>query len=1330
MKHFFLLLIFICNLISGYAQNSRLYFDRLDINKGLSQNTVNVIIQDSRGFMWFGTKDGLNRYDGRTFKIFRHNSASNLGLGNSYITNLAEDLEHNIWVGTDAGLYIFYPEQERFENISLYTENGDLIINSIQGLNCDKDGYVWITVDGNGIFCYNPKTKKTTSNYKEKGTLRSLKSDKNGVIWLSWYGGGLFYSEDKLKTIKPFLSSRKEIIFSHDVISDIYISDYNRLYLGLEENGVVEVNLITSEVKKLKLSDDPNKHIFVRDLLYYSDDELWIASESGIYIYNIKTHKYKNLQNSAYDPYSISDNAIYSLCKDREGGLWIGSFFGGINYLPQRNANFDKSYDSNPDRGLKGRRVREICKGNDGMLWVGTEDAGLYSFNPQTKEFSFFAPSKNFSNVHGLCTDGDNLWVSTFSKGVQVINTRTKQVRSYINGNKPGSLNNNYVFALCKTKVGQIYLGTMYGLQYYDKTTDRFIEIPEVTGGKMINDIKEDSDGNLWIATFTNGVYKYNLRNKTCRHYVHNRHDSKSLPYNKVLSIFEDSYKQIWLTTEGFGFCKYNPATETFVRYNSVDEMPSNVIYQIVEDNKGFFWITTNHGLVKFNPKKETVEKVYTTANGLLNNQFNYKSSYKSEDGTIYFGCIDGLISFNPDALLRNEYIPPIYITDFSFLDKKIVVGEKGSPLKKSIIFSDSVILKHNQNSISLQIASLSYQAPLMNQLLYKLEGFDENWRRYSPDASTITYSKISYGKYIFKIKGSNNDGVWNLKEKHLYIEIVPPFYLSRTAYFFYILLFISLIVAGIMSQIKRNERKQRRYIQVFEREKERELYDSKINFFTNVAHEIRTPLTLIKGPLENILKKKKIETDVAEDLYIMKQNTDRLLDLTNQLLDFRKTEKEGFRLSFSKYNVSLLVEETFHRFSSLAKQKNIEFVLNMENKDLYACIDKEAFIKILSNLLNNALKYSDSYIHVILDVDSATQDKTFGIKVINDGDVVPVEMRENIFEPFFRYTRKDESNTPGTGIGLALSRSLTELHHGSLIMKEEDGFNVFILTLPIYQDAEKTVSSNMPNDNNDNKTDYNSDTNDKTHTILVVEDNKEMRNFIKRQISCRYSVLMARNGIDALNVLNKHYVNLIVSDIMMPVMDGFELCKKVKEDVNFSHIPIIMLTAKVNIQSKIEGMDIGADAYIEKPFSSEYLLAVIANLINGREKLCEIFSKYPLVIANTVAVSKTDTDFLVKLQEVIHANFSNPDFKIEDIAETMNMSRTHFYRKIKGVLDMTPNDYLRLERLKAAAHLLKDKKFHINEICYMVGFNSPSYFSKCFQQQFGVLPKDFINDN
>ena len=1328
MKNTFCVLacFFITIFCQAQSVEEHYYFKNLSIRNGLSQNTVNAILQDRKGFMWLGTKDGLNRYDGLSFRKFKHDAANPRSIGNSFITSLYEDFNGNIWVGTDAGVYIYYPEKEAFEEFDCQSLEKTRIERSVSMIAGDKQGRVWIAVEAQGMFCYDTR-QKLLRNYplsEISSNIKCFTFDSGGTLWLGFYGDGLYYSKDNLATVHPYGSpedGKRE--FEGGVITKIVQGNYNCLYIGSVKEGVSELNLTSGQVRNLLAIDESGESIFCRDLLPYSDNELWIGTESGIYIYNLRTAQFIHLRASLYDSYSLSDNAIYALYKDREEGLWIGSYFGGVDYYPRQYTYFAKYYPKNIANSLHGKRVREFCRADDGTLWIGTEDGGLNHFNPKTKEFHFFEPSAGFTNIHGLCMDGSHLWVGTFSKGLRVIDTRTGVVlRTYTEGHTSHSLNDNSIFSICRTSAGEIYLGTLFGLLRYNRTQDSFDCIPELNG-KFVYDIKEDSYGNLWLATYANGAYCYDVSARRWKNYVFDAEDEKSLPYDKVLSVFEDSYRQIWLTTQGGGFCLFHPDTETFTRYGLKDGLPNDVVYQIVEDDDRFLWLTTNNGLVRFDPK--TMEmKVFSTANGLPTNQFNYRSGFKDEAGNIYLGSINGFVAFDPRTFAENRQVPAVAITDFLLFNKEVPVGETDSPLKSSITFSDKVVLTADQNSFSFRIAALSYQAPRMNKLMYKLEGFDEGWLTIG-ESPLVTYSNLGYGDYVFKVKASNSDGVWNEQETSLHLSILPPFYLSGWAYCFYVLFFMGCLVCVIFYFKRRNYRKQHRQMEMLEQEKEREVYHAKIDFFTNVAHEIRTPLTLIKGPLENIILKKEVDSETKEDLYIMKQNTERLLNLTNQLLDFRKTETRGFRLNFTECDVVAVLRETYLRFTSLAKQKGLDFILELPQECFMADVNQEALTKIISNLLNNGVKYASTYLRISLETD----EKVFHIRTFNDGEMIPDTMKEEIFKPFVRLDKEDEVTT-GTGIGLALSRSLAELHQGSLMMEKGEEVNCFCLTLPVNQDSTITLSAENVSQVEENSCGWEqeeTDTKEKKPMILVVEDNPDMLAFIRKQLTTEYSVLTAMNGIEALAVLDNHYVNLVVSDVMMPQMDGFELCKTIKSDLSYSHIPVVLLTAKTNIQSKIEGLELGADAYIEKPFSVEYLLANISSLIHNREKLRQTFAKSPFVAANTMALTKADEEFIWKLNDIIQANLHNPEFSMEDMADALKMSRSSFYRKIKGVLDLSPNEYLRLERLKQAAQLLKEGKSRVNEICYTVGFNSPSYFSKCFLKQFGVLPKDFI---
>ena len=1314
-----ILLLFFCFPEVIISSSTSYYFRTLGINDGLSQSTVNAILQDQKGFMWIGTKDGLNQYDGQECRVFQKENSS---LGNNFITALYEDCEGYIWVGTDAGVYIYNPVQEAFQFLDTeIASSGEKITRAVTWITSDSQNNIWISVDNQGLFCYNRGKKNLT---------KVVSCGKSGIanvthfwfyagqLWIARYEDNLYVSKDN-SSFNAFNDVDGEDIFKGLVINSYVEGLHNCLYVGTSK-GLMEINLTSRKVRKLL--DE-----YVRDICFRSDSDLWIGTEQGLYIYNIETDEYEHLTTPDIDErYALSDNAIYSVYKDREGGMWVGSYFGGLNYYPYQYTYFEKYYPRGDLRQM-GRRVREFCAGNDGTLWLGTEDKGLFNFNPKSGKIIPFHHVELGHNIHGLCLDGNGLWVGTFSGGLNYIDLRTKTLKHYGKGDAVNTLSSDNIFSICKTSTNDIWIGTTSGLLRYNRSSDDFLRIKELDN-VFVYDILEDSYGKLWLATYSDGVFCYDLPQNRWKHYKWIPEDSTSLPYNKVISIFEDSHKRIWFTTQGAGFCRFCPEADNFVCYDMTDGFPSNIVYKIVEDNEGKLWLTTNKGLVSFYP--ETGAKhIYTTANGLLSNQFNYQSGFKDDKGTIYLGSIDGFIAFNPYEFVENKQVPSLALTDFFLFNKRSPIGVKASPLSKSITYSDEIELSAEQNSFSLRAAVLSYQAPLSNVIVYKLEGYDKEWYTLEGGNSKISYSNLPYGSYTLRVKGANSDGIWSLQERILKIKVNPPFYLSWAAYTIYGVLSVLFILMGVYYFRKKSQRKHLRAMEILKYEKERELYTAKIDFFTNVAHEIRTPLTLIKSPLENVLASAHLDEDIKDDLEIMDLNTNRLLDLVNQLLDFRKTETKGFRLNIMDYNLSGILQAIYKRFTPLAREKGLEFTIESID-DLHASVDKEGFTKIISNLFTNAIKYSDTYIHVKLRLDNASN--LLILSVENDGVIVPKAEREEIFKPFKQY-HEENTHVQGTGIGLALARSLAELHGGKLSMDEALDCNRFILQLPLCHEQilnlSHTEEEELVSAVGSNVVEPLSQSDSFRYTLLVVEDNVEMRKFLQKQLAESYKVFVAPNGVEALKILQNSIVNLILSDIMMPEMDGLELCNIIKSDLDYSHIPVILLTAKTTLQSKIEGMKAGADAYVEKPFSMEYLKVCISNLLKNREQLQATFVHAPFVQTNSMAITKADEEFLKKLNEIVQANIQNPDFSLLDMADQLCMSRSSLNRKIKGILDVTPNDYIRIERLKKAAQLLKEGNCKINEVCYMVGFNTPSYFAKCFQKQFGMLPKDFAGD-
>lgn len=1317
-----LTVILILESAFGLSANT-LYFDHLDIRNGLSQNTVSDIIQDSRGFLWFGTKEGLNRYDGTHFKVFKHIPHDTGGLGNNTVRSIVETEDHDIMVGTNYGLYLYDTESDSFSSVPVYDDKGNIINRPVLNLEKDRRGEIWISVEAAGIYRYDPENRQTVCCYHSSRPVRTIAvDDLTGGLWFSFSADGLYYTGDGFRNVSPFLVNGNNKVFPDDVISCINAQDSHRIYIGMENHGLAVIDRNSGRLEHISLSTG---RLFVRQILQYSPDELWIGTESGLYIYSKKQKTYRHFTYSPYDQYSLSDNAIHSIIKDREGGVWLGTFFGGVNYLSQRIPDFLKYYYTGDPDDIGAKRIGEICPDGQGGIWVGSEDAGLYHLDPATGKFSFFEPSRDFSNIQALLMDGDDLWVSTFAKGIRVIDTRTGKIRKYEFTNIPGRrLFSNNIFALEAGSDGHIYVGTMHGLQFYNREEDNFGYVPQINGGKMVNDIMEDREGNLWVGTLSNGVYVRRAVDNTWKQYVNIQNDSTSLPGNNVISLFEDSKGTVWVTTDGSGFCRFDPDTETFKTFTSSDGMPGDVIYQIEEDDDGLFWISTNHGLVCFDSGKRRIVRVYTVSDGLLCDQFNYSSSLRGDDGTMYFGSIEGLISFNPSSLKQNKYVdrPDIYITDFTLLNEDIEIGAKGSPLRKDITYTDSIELDYSQNVFTIELAVLDYR--YKPGLMYRMEGLEDKWRRYD---NPVTYSFIAPGNYVFQSRIGHDD----TSVKSLYIKVKPPWYRSAMANILYMLFLVGMMMSSAHWYHRRLLLKRRKYIQAYERKKEKEVYDTKIAFFTSITHEIRTPLTLIKGPLDNILSRDRIDPGIAKDLGIMSRNTDRLLVLVNQLLDFQKIEKENMSLDLEKENITSILEEVYSRFVTSVAQLHKKCSLDILDNEVCAMVNRESLTKVISNMMSNAMKYSDSRIEVELYV----QGDEVRIVFRNDGEVISPDKREAIFAPFFRGTNSGDKT--GTGIGLYLARSLTELQHGSLVMGANPDMNEFILTFPVCGNtdicSEEPVQPEEPMDNRKEQED-NEEFVESGDTVLVVEDDTEMCDFIRDQLSEKWQVFTAANGTEALKVLEKNFITIIVSDIMMPEMDGIELCREVKTDTRYSHIPFILLTAKTSLESKISGMNTGADMYIEKPFTKTYLMSVISNQIRNRHMLREAFSRDPLSTIHSIDMSSEDADFVGKLQNLVKENINNPDFKVDDIMKMMYMSKSNFYRKIKGILDMSPNDYIRLERLKQAAQLLAGNDYQVSEVCYMVGFNSPAYFSKCFYRQFGMNPKDFVrkinNDN
>lgn len=1033
-------------MLDQLAGQSSYYFKHYEVEHGLSNNTVLCSLQDKKGFMWFGTIDGLNRFDGYSFKTFRNDPSNPKSIGNNSVYCLFQDENELIWAGTNKGLYRYNPLDESFV---LINGTSNKLVRSI----CqDGQGNLWLRLN-NVLTRYNPETNTLQAIGGKKFQATALCMDQHDNLWIATNDGFIKKYNPANESFLSFDVFTKSKSASSKYIEKIYDTKKGSLLVGTLNEGIKLFDMATGNYDDIITYNHDKTEIFAKDFMQYSDNEYWAATEYGIFIYNIISGKFTRLRMQYNNMYSISDNAINTLCQDKEGGVWAGTRFGGISYYPYPYTPFEKYFSQDGKHSISGNGVHEICPDKEGNLWIGTEDAGLNKMNSRTGGFEHFIPdgkkgSISYSNIHGLLITDDELWIGTYQYGLDRMNLKTEKVIKHYTAGK-NSFNSNFIVHLYKTKSGDILVGTWEGLFKYNKKQDNFSLVPGFAF--QTQSILEDKNGLLWICTLGNGVFTLDQKTGTIENFRYDPKNSNTLCNNMVNGQFIDSHDQLWFATEG-GLCQYNPAEKKFKTYTINDGLPSNFLFKILEDENDNLWISSTKGLIRFTPSTEAI-KTFTRADGLLNDQFNWNSAYRDPAGRMYFGSVKGMISFIPEKFTTNFNTPPVYITGIQVYNNELPIGTKNSPLKKSITYTDKITLNYNQSTISIDFAALSYTSPSRNDYAYIMEGLDKEWTLLTANRKAY-FTELPPGSYTFKVKASNSSGMWNSSGTSLKIEILPPFWKSTWMYILYVFTAGAIAYYFIRDYHKRTQEKNKRKIELLEHEKEKEIYQAKIEFFTNVAHEIRTPLTLIKGPMEKLMNNGGATPEISNSLKIMDRNTNRLIDLTNQLLDFRQTETKGFSLNFVKLDVSELLIDIHSSFKPLAEKKNLHYSLYLPKLHLEAFVDPDALHKILSNLYSNAIKYAQGKVEVTL-FPVHKNDNEFSIAVKNDGYKIPAEMKERIFEPFFRLN--ETKMLKGTGIGLALSRSLAELHKGAIELVDfEKELNAFRLTLPLQQQKEQ----------------------------------------------------------------------------------------------------------------------------------------------------------------------------------------------------------------------------------------------------------------------------------
>lgn len=1284
------------------------------ISEGLANNAVYSISQDKKGRMWFGTIDGLHSFDGNLIRVWRDERITSLG---SNIYTIKEDDRQQLWIGSDQGLALFDLKTESFHTFNGQTLSGDKINSPVSRIIMDNNKSMWVATVGQGIFHYNPQTDELFQ-YTALGKINSdyisdIIEDSSGVIWVASMNDGIskfIPSEDLFQKVAAG-GVKNTITLFEDARQNIWVgSSGNGLY-WLDRKG-------NKLVQKLKPTD--SKRVFqVRSIVERIPGELLIASDEGLTKYNTQTGEKHIILSNYNQPNGLNDNYLQTLFLDREQALWVGTYFGGVNYIPPTGDNFMHYYKGNSQ--LDGRIISVFAKADGDNLWLGTDDAGFFYWDRLKNTFKSYKPeftssSPTYHNIHALLQDGDKLFIGMYMGGLDIMDLKTGKFKNYQFGNSARSLYASGIYALYKDSYKQLWVGTTSGLNKYIPETDDFERIYEVHPAD-ISYITEDKKGHLWVCSLNNGVYRLDQQTQKWEHFfwrVGKDEKPGVIPTNKIITACLDKKENLWLGTDGCGLLKYDGRSDEFVKV----DLPENirVIYKIIA-GENELWLTTSNGMYCYQPSNGNV-MVYNKYDGLQENQFLPNSGIQLSDGTIFIGGINGFNEFHPERMIRNAQKPTVILSDFQLFNKSVKVTEKGSPLSTSITYAEELVLEHEHSIFSLSVSTLSYINPTKNQYKYKLEGFEKDWTE-TNFAPHVTYTNLPAGNYTFRVSSSNGDGVWNEDAIVLPIQVLPPWWTSVP----FIVFYICIGMGGLAYFYYRMLKKQKEKMAILAIEKDKEIYQSKIEFFTHMIHEIRTPLTLILAPLENVMRLTGSVQEAMPQLLVIERNGKRLLSLVNQLMDFRKVESGGMSVNLASTDIKGLLSSICQRFTLSAELKNISVVLNMPEQACYAKVDPEAFTKVVSNLLSNALKFTISHIWIDL---ISVEGRKLELRIRDNGQGIALEEQEKIFTPFYQIKENRPSDNIGTGVGLLLVKKLVDMMCGELKLESEPGMgSTFIIWFEQGEQKGTIEQEESPIIISSPEVPVTMDEQKPIH-ILVVDDNLDLLEYLRMLLSSTYKVTCASNGKEALDLLNDWIPDLVISDVMMPVMNGIEFCKLMKQNLRTSHIPIIMLTAKVETNDYVEGLENGADLYIAKPFSSDIIKAQIYSLLINREKVKGNFRSEPMSHLDTVAYSQLDKDFLDKIARIIEDRMTDSDFSVDVLAQEVGISRTGLFTKIKAISGMTPNDFIRIIRLKKAAELLSQKDMQVGEACFQVGFSSPSYFTKCFQAQFGVAPTEF----
>ena len=1295
-------------------------FSYISINEGLSQSTVFSIDQDQRGNMWFATYDGVNKYDGYSFTVYQHNEEDPNSIANDISRIVKTDSQGRVWIGTRDGLSYYDEEKDKFRNFFYEKKGKRQQINGIAEISPEQ----LLISTQEGLTMFDIKESKFVDDSFSTAMHKLIASAlyrQGDIIYIGTPVDGLYsYSipQKKLEKITPITETKQ--------IQAILQQSPTRIWVATEGAGLLLLNPKTKEVKAYHHSSSNPKSIssnYIRSLALDSQNRLWIGTFNDLNIYHEGSDSFVSYSSSPVENGSLSQRSVRSIFMDSQGGMWLGTYFGGLNYYHPIRNRFKNIQRIPYKNSLSDNVVSCITEDKDKNLWIGTNDGGLNLYNTKTQQFTHYILQEDereigigSNNIKAVYVDEQKslVYIGTHAGGLTVLHRNSGKMESFNQLNS--QLVNENVYAILPDKGGNLLLGTLSALVSFNPEKKSFTTIDKEKDGtpftsQRITILFRDSHKRLWVGG-EEGISVFQQEGIEIEKVPILPESSVTKTFTNC--IYEAANGIIWVgTREGF-YC-FNEKEKKIKRYTTANGLPNNVVYGILEDTFGRLWVSTNRGISCFNPETERFRN-FTESDGLQSNQFNTSSFCRTSSGQMYFGGINGITTFRPELLLDNPYTPPVVITKLQLFNKTVRPDDETGILTKNINETESITLKSWQTAFTIEFVVSNYISGQHNTFAYKLEGYDKEWY-YLTDKRTVSYSNLPQGTYHFLVKAANSDGKWNTVPTMLEIIVLPIWYKTWWAIMIFLATFIGFITFvfrffWMRKSMEAELELERRY----------------------------TALTLILAPLQEIINKIS-DRWTRNQLEYIQRNANRLLHLVNQLMDYRRAELGVFELKVKKENAHQLIQDNFLFYDKLARHKKITYTLHSELEEKEELFDPNYLELIVNNLLSNAFKYTESGQSITVTLKE--ENNWLVLQVSDTGIGIPINKQGKIFERFYQI----ESEHVGSGIGLSLVQRLVELHHGRIELDSEEGkgstFSVYLpQDINIYKSSE--LASNDAKNEEDQVYSTNSkemyfidtekvenetiETGDKKRgTILIVEDNNEIRHYLSSGLAELFNTLEAGNGEEALEKLKENEVDIIVTDVMMPVMDGIKLCKNVKQNIRTCHIPVIILSAKSETKDQMEGLQMGADDYIPKPFSLAILTTKIQNMMRTRRRMLERYSKSLEVEPEKITFNAMDEALLKRAVAIVEKNMDNIEFSTDEFAREMNMSRSNLHLKLKAITGESTIDFIRKIRFNEAAKLLKDGRYTIAEVSTMVGFNTPSYFATSFKKYFGCLPTEYI---